>query len=100
MESFRLTVEDLKKSPMSSLARVALEGTNNIIVNHASDMMYYVESGSGVMMVGNRLHYISRGDSVTIPKDVPYQDQSDGDEPLVMLAYASPQFDPNSIESI
>lgn len=100
MESFRLTVEDLQKSPMSSLARVALTGTNSIIVNHGSDMMYYVESGSGVMMAGNRLHYLSRGESVNIPKGMPYQDQSDGDEPLVMLAYASPQFDPSKVEII
>lgn len=100
MESFRLTVEELCKGPVSSLARVALQGTNDIIVNHASDMIYYVESGHGVMMVGNRLHYLSQGESVTIFKGMPYQDQSEGNDPLVMLAYASPAFDPQAVEAI
>ncbi len=100
MESFSLTVENLIQNTDASLARVALFGTNNIIVNHQSDMLYSVESGGGVMLVGDKLHYLSAGSSVDIPAGTPYQDQSEGADPLVMLAFATPAFDPECIEVI
>lgn len=100
MEFLSLTAEDIVKSTDGSIARVALRGTNNIIINHASDMFYFVESGSGVMLAGDTLHYLTSRSTVDIPAGTPYQDQSDGDEPLVMLAYACPPFDPQSVEII
>ena len=100
MEFFNLEVQAVVENTQGSIARVALSGTNAIIVNHKSDMFYFVESGNGVMLVDDTLHYLSPRSTVDIPAGTPYQDQSNGHEPLVMLSYAYPPFDPNSVETI
>lgn len=80
-----------------SVALVTLSGLNNRIVNHRSDMRYEVMAGCGMFIIGDsNVQYVEKGAAICIPAGTQYQDEGN----LMMLATATPPFNPTDIETL
>lgn len=79
-----------------TIAFVVLQGLGNKVRNTASTTKYEVISGAGIFQVGNTVHPVIAGDTVTVGVGVPYQDCGN----LVMLATSEPPFNPDAVELI
>lgn len=89
-----LSVECLFEDGNMSVSRVALSGINKLVVNHKSTTVYTVLEGEGVMYIDGAEHQLYAGQTVVVPKDVPYFDQGE----VEMIAVSVPPFDTDSVE--
>ena len=86
-----LWVEKLYRDEERSVDFVVLDGTNPIVRNLGSTMIYHVVSGEGQFSVGERIEQVSAGDRVMIEAGMAYQDSG---ENLRMLAIGEPPHSP------
>lgn len=80
--------------PEVSLARTRVEpGMTTQLHQLCVDEWYVIESGEGLMRVGDDLPVrVGAGDTVTIPKHTPQQITNSGREDLLFLCVCTPKF--------
>lgn len=91
-----ITVREVRGNEMMSFAIVAINGTNARVINHGSNSIYHVASGSGYFQVGDQVFRVKAGDTVTIPAGTPYQDAGR----MVLHVICTPPFDQDQLEVI
>ncbi|MDB5177990.1 MAG: hypothetical protein JWO61_373 [Candidatus Saccharibacteria bacterium] len=80
----------------ASLAKVIINGTNQRVINHLSEMRYFVLEGEGQMEVDGVIHSLRPGVEVVVPAGTAYQDRGR----MALLAYAVPPFNQSSVEVV
>lgn len=91
-----LRVEPLYSDNEKSVALVALNGTNQAIVNRLSTTTYQVIAGNGVMHLPGKNVELKNGSELTVPAKTPYYDEGS----VVMIATSIPPFDPEHVETV
>lgn len=93
-----INVETWLEDDDHSIAFVSVNGVNRIVMNRGSDITYHVISGTGTMNFPEEARAVALFPNarITIPKGTVYHDAGN----LVMLATATPPFDPEMEEVI
>ena len=73
-------------------ARVAPGATTALHRHHASEELYHVTAGEGLMTLGTDQFEILPGDTVAIAPGTPHCVRNTGDETLVILCCCSPPY--------
>ena len=60
--------------------------------HHASEEIYHVRQGRGIMTLGGDVFVIVQGDSVLIPPGTPHRLRNSGEEALVVLCCCCPPY--------
>jgi mannose-6-phosphate isomerase-like protein (cupin superfamily) len=89
---------DRGSTPEYSLVEVRLEGVGPKVTNHRSDSYYQCIGGTAVFIIGGRKHLLQEGETVFVPRDVPYQDMSSAGANLEVCTI--PPFDQTSVEYV
>ena len=76
-----------------SVAIVRIEGINRRHKNDKSDAFFYVLEGKGTYTIGNEVHEVSAGDSISIPKGIDYFDSGQ----MKVIAVSSPAYDETKV---
>jgi len=79
-----------------SLAKITLDGANDLAFNKKSDLIYYILDGDGEFIIENQVFKVTAGDVVFIPKNTKCQDKGK----MTLLAFSNPRFDPNNYEKV
>jgi mannose-6-phosphate isomerase-like protein (cupin superfamily) len=82
------------ETPEVSVARARVEaGVTTELHSLSVHEWYVIETGQGLMTVGNSAAFhVTAGDVVAIPKDIAQKIVNDGDEDLVFLCVCAPRF--------
>lgn len=88
--------------PEVSLARTRVEPGVTTQLHQLSVCEWYViESGSGLMRVGDERPFaVGPGDTVTVPKHAPQQITNSGNEDLCFLCICTPKFSQDCYTSL
>ena len=88
--------------PEVSLARCRVEpGVTTQLHQLSVDEWYVIESGEGLMRVGDEPPVpVVPGDTVSIPKHTPQQITNSGSEDLLFLCVCAPKFSPECYTSL
>lgn len=83
-----------------SLARATVgPGQSTILHKHGvSEEIYLVESGHGVIRLGDEQVTLNTGDSICIPPGTPHKIVNIGEQPLLVLCACSPAYSHDDTE--
>ena len=93
-----LVVEPIVVTTTYSMSRVTISGENRPNKNRISNADYTCIDGRGYMRIDGRVIPMSKGVTVEIPPNVPFQDWSLPGEEMVLISEYSPPFDRKQVE--
>lgn len=67
--------------------------TNEAHIHVATEEIYYILSGTGVMQTGSERREVAAGDGIAIPPGTPHQISNTGDQDLVFLCCCVPAYE-------
>lgn len=73
-------------------ARVLPGARTRLHRHHASEELYHVTAGSGIMTLGDERLRLQAGDTVCIPPGTAHCIENDGAEPLAILCCCAPAY--------
>ena len=79
-----------------SLAKVSLDGVNNLGFNKGSNLIYYILSGSGEFEIDGTNFVVEAGDAILIPKNTKYRDKGK----MTLLSLSSPRFEASNYQVV
>jgi len=88
-------VRTIDSTPGYSHAEVTLKGINRRSINHGGDSFYRCIGGSVVFHIGNSIYPTGNGETVFVPRGVPYQGMSSLGATLEVCTV--PPYDPSQI---